>query len=65
MQVPLRAHVERDECHSLEQFEERWELGGDLWGLWVVSWIAAEAIPNFNLLLGLIASLSRFSYKRR
>jgi hypothetical protein len=25
--------------------------------LWLVSWVLAEAIPNFNLLLGLIAAL--------
>lgn len=25
--------------------------------LWVVSWVIAEAVPNFNLLLGLIAAL--------
>ncbi|UPX17007.1 uncharacterized protein EKO05_0007384 [Ascochyta rabiei] len=33
--------------------------------LWVVAWLLAEAIPNFNLLLGLIASLfgSWFSCK--
>ena len=33
--------------------------------LWVVSWMLAEAIPNFNLLLGLIAALfgSWFSCK--
>lgn len=26
-------------------------------GLWIVAWLLAEAIPNFNLLLGLIAAL--------
>ncbi|KAF2256386.1 hypothetical protein BU26DRAFT_20865 [Trematosphaeria pertusa] len=32
--------------------------------LWVVSWVIAEAVPNFNLLLGLIAALfcSWFTY---
>ncbi|KAH6639706.1 transmembrane amino acid transporter protein-domain-containing protein [Boeremia exigua] len=32
--------------------------------LWIVAWLLAEAIPNFNLLLGLIAALfgSWFSY---
>lgn len=34
-------------------------------GLWVTAWLLAEAIPNFNLLLGLIAALfgSWFSCK--
>ncbi|KAI4628705.1 hypothetical protein J4E83_003258 [Alternaria metachromatica] len=33
-------------------------------GAWLVSWILAEAVPNFNLLLGLIGALfgSWFSY---
>jgi hypothetical protein len=34
-------------------------------GAWLVSWILAEAVPNFNLLLGLIGALfgSWFSCK--
>lgn len=31
--------------------------GGICAGLWLVSWLLAEAVPNFNLLLGLIAAL--------
>ena len=32
-------------------------------GAWLINWILAEAVPNFNMLLGLISALfgSRFS----
>ncbi|EOA85753.1 hypothetical protein ACJQWK_03472 [Exserohilum turcicum] len=45
-----------------------WKSLGSWWaicsGAWLASWILAEAIPNFNLLLGLIGALfgSWFSY---
>ncbi|KAF1940872.1 hypothetical protein EJ02DRAFT_512839 [Clathrospora elynae] len=45
-----------------------WKSLGSWWGIcagcWFGSWILAEAVPNFNLLLGLIAALfgSWFSY---
>ncbi|KAJ4365222.1 hypothetical protein N0V83_008840 [Neocucurbitaria cava] len=49
--------------------ENSWKSLGSWWAIcavcWIVSWILAEAIPNFNLLLGLIAALfgSWFSCK--
>ncbi|KAF1849908.1 uncharacterized protein K460DRAFT_411708 [Cucurbitaria berberidis CBS 394.84] len=48
--------------------QNSWKSLGSWWGIcgvcWVVSWVLAEAIPNFNLLLGLIGALfgSWFSY---
>lgn len=41
--------------------QNSWKSLGSWYGIcgiaWILSWVLAEAIPNFNLLLGLIAAL--------
>jgi hypothetical protein len=49
--------------------ENSWKSLSSWWaicvGVWIVCWVLAEAVPNFNLLLGLTAALcgSWFSCK--
>ncbi|USP76598.1 hypothetical protein yc1106_03872 [Curvularia clavata] len=61
--IYLRMWKGTDEVHT-----KSWKSLGSWWGIcsgaWLASWILAEAIPSFNLLLGLIGALfgSWFSY---
>jgi hypothetical protein len=62
--IYLRVWKGTNEVHT-----NSWKSLGSWWGIcagaWLASWILAEAIPNFNLLLGLIGALfgSWFSCK--
>ncbi|EUC33618.1 hypothetical protein COCCADRAFT_4838 [Bipolaris zeicola 26-R-13] len=61
--VYLRIWKGTNEVHT-----NSWRSLGSWWGIcsgaWLASWVLADAIPNFNLLLGLIGALfgSWFSY---
>ena len=54
--IYLRIWSGTDVVHS-----KSWKSLGSWWAIcaaaWTVSWVLAEAVPNFNLLLGLIAAL--------
>jgi hypothetical protein len=65
LQIYLPAHLERNERRAPEQSQKHCSWVAICAASWVVAWAIAEAVPNFNLLLGLIAALfcSWFSCK--